>query len=123
LYIDKQRNFYQSPTGQIGFKTRHTYIAVKSQLKEYDGSGVGGEGSGILHGVRKRWSGICGSNYCVQRGGGGRERVRENKNTEVKDGAFRGIRTGDFWITDPALYHWTTRTCVEEKDCQVFEEQ
>jgi len=53
--------------------------------------------------------------YCVQRGGGGRERVRENKNWEVNDDAFSGIRTGDLWITDPALYHWTTRTCDEKK--------
>jgi len=35
--------------------------------------------------------------YCVQRGGGGGERLRENKNREVNHGAFRGIRTGDFW--------------------------
>ena len=41
--------------------------------------------------------------YCVQRGGGGRERVRENKNLEVNDDAFSGIRTGDLCITDPAL--------------------
>jgi len=61
--------------------------------------------------------------HCVQRGGGGRERVRENKNRETNDDAFRGIRPSDPWISDPALYHRTIRTCDETKIWKVFEEQ
>jgi len=46
--------------------------------------------------------------YCLQRGGGGRERLWEMKNWEVNDGVFRQNRTDNLWITDPALYHSTT---------------
>ena len=43
--------------------------------------------------------------YCVQRGGGGRERVRENKNWEVNDVFSGGLEPGTFRLL---IQHSTT---------------